>query len=142
MLEKGCNVEKNKLEKRIWRSHWLYNRCSLPHRFFSQIVGIYMYARCGHTLNDAVMNIGRSLVTEESIDDAQAKAKKGLEKYMGDTQIMPLNEMSISVDYASGSKKEWTKGNFITVSIVAHIKSNCFITPKVTTVSSMVMIEH
>ncbi len=45
--------------------------------FFSQIVGIYMYARCGHTLNDAVMNIGRSLVTEESIDDAQAKAKKG-----------------------------------------------------------------
>lgn len=60
--------------------------------FFSQIVGIYMYARCGHTLNDAVMNIGRSLVTEESIDDAQAKAKKGLEKYMGDTQIMPLNE--------------------------------------------------
>lgn len=55
---------------------------------------------------------------------------------------MPLNEMSISVDYASGSKKEWTKGNFITVSIVAHIKSNCFITPKVTTVSSMVMIEH
>ena len=93
--------------------------------FFSQIVGIYMYARCGHTLNDAVMNIGRSLVTEESIDDAQAKAKKGLEKY-----------------YASGSKKEWTKGNFITVSIVAHIKSNCFITPKVTTVSSMVMIEH
>ena len=110
--------------------------------FFSQIVGIYMYARCGHTLNDAVMNIGRSLVTEESIDDAQAKAKKGLEKYMGDTQIMPLNEMSISVDYASGSKKEWTKGNFITVSIVAHIKSNCFITPKVTTFSSMVMIEH
>lgn len=77
--------------------------------FFSQIVGIYMYARCGHTLNDAVMNIGRSLVTEESINDAQAKAKKGLEKYMGDTQIMPLNEMSISVDYASGSKKEWTK---------------------------------
>lgn len=44
--------------------------------FFSQIVGIYMYARCGHTLNDAVMNIGRSLVTEESINDAQAKAKK------------------------------------------------------------------
>ena len=77
--------------------------------FFSQIVGIYMYARCGHTLNDAVMNIGRSLVTEESINDAQAQAKKGLEKYMGDTQIMPLNEMSISVDYASGSKKEWTK---------------------------------
>lgn len=87
-------------------------------------------------------NITHSLVTEESINDAQAKAKKGLEKYMGDTQIMPLNEMSISVDYASGSKKEWTKGNFITVSIVAHIKSNCFITPKVTTVSSMVMIEH
>ena len=62
--------------------------------FFSQIVGIYMYARCGHTLNDAVMNIGRSLVTEESIDDAQAKAKKGLEKYMGDTQIMQIGRAS------------------------------------------------
>ena len=44
--------------------------------FFSQIVGIYMYARCGHTLNDAVMNIGRSLVTEESIMMLKQKQRR------------------------------------------------------------------
>lgn len=64
--------------------------------FFSQIVGIYMYARCGHTLNDAVMNIGRSLVTEESIDDAQAKAKKGLGYRTGTVQIGSIHHNAVT----------------------------------------------
>lgn len=55
---------------------------------------------------------------------------------------MPSNEISISVDYAPGSKREWTKGNFIVVSMVAHIKSGCFLTAYTTVVSTTIMIEQ
>lgn len=110
--------------------------------FFSQMIGVFIYSAHKEELNDAVMRIGRSLVTEESIEDAQKKAEEVMNAYMVDREYMPLDEMSIFVDYSPGSKKEWTKGNFITVSMAAHIKSGCLMTPGTTIVSTMVMIER
>lgn len=110
--------------------------------FFSQIIGTCVYVAHKEELNEAVMRIGRGIVTEDSMDKAQEKAEKAMKAYMGDREYMPLDEMSISVDYTSGSKKEWTKGNFIAVSMVAHIKSGCFMAPHTTLVSTKVMIEQ
>lgn len=94
-----------------------------------------------YELNEAVMRIGRAVVTEES-QEKRRKRQKNYEGIYGDRKYMPSDEISISVDYAPGSKREWTKGNFIVVSMVAHIKSGCFLTAYTTVVSTTIMIEQ
>ncbi len=110
--------------------------------FISQVVGLIIYVDHKYELNEAVMRIGRAVVTEESQEKAQEKAEKIMKAYMGDRKYMPSDGISISVDYAPGSKREWTKGNFIVVSMVAHIKSGCFLTAYTTVVSTTIMIEQ
>ena len=104
--------------------------------FISQVVGLIIYVDHKYELNEAVMRIGRAVVTEESQEKAQEKAEKIMKAYMGDRKYMPSNEISISVDYAPGSKR------IIVVSMVAHIKSGCFLTAYTTVVSTTIMIEQ
>lgn len=60
--------------------------------FFSQIIGTCVYVAHKEELNEAVMRIGRGIVTEDSMDKAQEKAEKAMKAYMGDREYMPLDE--------------------------------------------------
>ena len=82
--------------------------------------------------------IARDLVTCTSLDEAKDKANDELSYF----EIPYVENMSVTVDYALGSRQEWKKGNYIVVSFTGEISSVSTLTKTTYNADVMKMIEN
>lgn len=114
--------------------------------FYFIIMNALILNNAENVMEECVMNIGRQVVTCESLKDAQDRVQD-VAKYYLQKEIRVIDKSSIkaTVTFAPGYKKDqrkWEKGRFIQVSVTADVHgfTQWFQKPK--TVRAIYMIEN
>ncbi len=109
------------------------------------LASIFTLCMATSQLEYAVDLISRDIVTCESLEDAMEKARDEAQTYLSMCNVVEENSIDADIYYAPGSSedhREWTKGNFVEVSITAKLRlRNPFVDSR-RVETALVMIEH
>lgn len=113
--------------------------------FYFIIMNALILNNAENVMEECVMNIGRQVVTCESLKDAQDRVQDVAEYYLPETKVIDKSSIKATVTFAPGYKKDqrkWKKGRFIQVSVTADVHgfTQWFQKPK--TVRAIYMIEN
>lgn len=106
------------------------------------LLGVFQLCMASSQLENAANLISRDIVSEESLDDARAKAQTDAENLLGGYQAVDSGSINTEVEYAPGSDREWKKGNYIKLFITVKLNCRNPIVSGKKTVSALVMIER
>ena len=109
---------------------------------FIIIIGVVLLNNTSEIMDNAVSEIGRQVVTCDSIDDARRDAQMIADDIFQDNKSIVPGTVRVEVEFSLGSDTEWKKGNFITVFLSAELISTTPATSGVKEVSAMLMIEN
>lgn len=93
-------------------------------------------------MENAVSEIGRQVVTCDSIEEARADAQTIAEYIFEDNHTITPGTVKTKIKFAPGSDQEWKKGNFINIYLSAELVSTTPATSGVKEVSALLMIEN
>ena len=89
--------------------------------FLLIMVGIFSMDQSIKTMDEVAQNVARDIVVCESIDMAEKLCDKNVHEYLKNEHN--LTNITTKVEYTKGFPKLWTRGNFITITITADIKT-------------------
>ena len=110
--------------------------------FLIMILGVSLLNNTSEIMENAVSEIGRQVVTCDSIEEARADAQTIAEYIFKDNHTITPGTVKTEIEFAPGSDQEWKKGNFINIYLSAELVSTTPATSGVKEVSALLMIEN
>ena len=93
-------------------------------------------------IEDAANLISRDVIVCGSLEEAQELAEKEAKVLLLDSYFVDVESVEASVSFVPGSGTEWEKGNYVYVSISAHVSSTEPLTSGTKYATAMAMIER
>lgn len=110
--------------------------------FLIMIISVSLLDHTSEMMENAVSEIGRQVVTCDSIEEAREDAQIIAEYVLEGNSTVVDGSVEADVEYSVGADAQWQKGNYITVYLSAELDNMFPSTSGTKEVSAILMIEN